>query len=178
MSDRVRMMRHEAGRRIDREGEDLLRAFVRDFFDFGAAFGRGDESDARRGAVDQCREIIFAVDRRAFLDIEAAHFLAVRPGLMRDQGRAEQTLGLALHIIDRFYDFDAAGFAAAAGMNLRLHHPDRTAKLVGGLDGFVNAHGRDAARHRHAELAQHGFRLVFVDVHGGRLDQLNPSPSS
>ena len=116
-------------------------------------------------AIDQRREIIFAVDRRAFLDIEAMHFLAVRPGLVRDQRRAEQALGLALHVVDRFHHLDAAGLAAAAGMDLRLHHPDRAAELVGGLHGLVDAHGRNAARHRHAEFAQHGFRLVFVDVH-------------
>ena len=90
-----------------------------------------------RGAIDQRGEIIFAVDGRAFLDVEAMHFFAVRPGLMRHQRRAEQTLGLALHVGDRFHHLDAAGLAAAAGVDLRLHHPHRPAEIVGGFHRFV-----------------------------------------
>ena len=51
-------------------------------------------------------------------------------------------VGLALHIVDRFDHFDAAGFAAAAGVDLRLHHPDRPAEFVGGLLRFVDAERR------------------------------------
>ena len=40
------VMRHDAGRRIDREGEDFLRRLVRDFLDVHAAFGGNDEGDA------------------------------------------------------------------------------------------------------------------------------------
>ena len=93
------------------------------------------------------------------------HFLAVRPGLVRDQRRAEQALGLALHVVDRFHHLDATSLAASAGMNLRLHDPDGPAEIVGGFHRFVHAHGRNAARHRYAELAQHGLRLVFMNVH-------------
>ena len=109
---------------------------ARDFLDIHAAFGRGDESDARGRAVDQRGQIIFAVDGGAFLDVEPVHLFAVRAGLMRDQGRAEQPLGLALHVVDRFHHLDAAGLAAAAGVDLRLHHPDRTAEFLGGLDAL------------------------------------------
>ena len=159
------VMRHDAGRRIDREGHDLVRRVVRDLFDVHAAFGRDDEGDARGLAVDQRRQVEFAVDRRAFLDVEPVDLLAVRPGLMRDQRRAEEPRRFLLHVVDRFDDLDAAGLAAAAGMDLRLHHPDRPAELVGGLHRFIDAECRNAARHRHAEVAQHRFGLVFVDVH-------------
>ena len=39
----------------------------------------------------------------------------------------------AAHVIYRLHDLDAAGLAAAAGVNLRLDHPDRAAELVRGL---------------------------------------------
>ena len=39
-----------------------------------------------------------------------------------------------LHVVDRFDDLDAAGLAAAAGVNLRLHDPDGPAKFLGALD--------------------------------------------
>ena len=46
---------------------------------------------------------------------------------------------LFLHIVDGFHHLDAAGLAAAAGMDLRLHDPDRTAKLLRAFDRFVHA---------------------------------------
>src|ERR1700691_2604842 len=161
----VAMMGHKARRRVDRERKNFLRIGAGDFLDLHPAFSRGDERDARRRAIDQRREIIFALDIRAFLDIEAMHFLAVRAGLMRHQRRSKQPLRFALHLIDRFDHFDAAGLAATAGVDLRLDHPDRTAEILRRLDGFIDAHRRNAARHRDAEFTQHRLRLVFVDVH-------------
>ena len=52
------------------------------------------------GAVDQRGQIEFAVDGGAFLDVEAAHLFAVRPGLMRDQRRAKEPLGFAFDLGD------------------------------------------------------------------------------
>ena len=49
----ARMMRHEAGRRIDRKAHDLVRRLMRDLFDVHAALGRGDEGDVRGRAIDQ-----------------------------------------------------------------------------------------------------------------------------
>ncbi len=59
------VMRHDAGRRIDREGMDLFRRLVRDVLDVDAALGREDEGDAAGDAVDQRREIELLVDRRS-----------------------------------------------------------------------------------------------------------------
>ena len=83
-----------------------------------------------RFAVDQRREIELAVDRGAFLDIEAVDLLAVRAGLMGDQHRAEQALGLLAHVLDRLHHLDAAGLAAPAGMDLRLDDDDRRAEIA------------------------------------------------
>ena len=159
------VMRHDAGRRIDREGEDLLGRLVRHFLDVHAAFGGDDEGDARGFAVDQRRQIEFAVDGRAFLDVEPVDLLAVRAGLMGDQRQAEDARGFLLHVVDGFDHLDAAGLAAAAGVDLRLHHPDRAAEFLGALDRLIDGKGRHAARHRNAEFAQDRFGLILVNVH-------------
>ena len=98
---RAAVMRHDAGRRIDREGHDLLRRVVRDLLDVHAARGRHHEGDARGLAVDQRREIELAVDGRAFLDIEAVDLLAVRAGLMGDQVEPSRRVGFLAHVLDR-----------------------------------------------------------------------------
>ena len=114
-----------ARRRLDLEGLDLLRRLVRHFLDVHAAFGGDDEGDAAGGAVDQRGEIKLALDRRAVLDIKPLDQAAMRAGLVRDQRHAQHALGFFLHILDGFDHLDAAALAAAAGMDLRLHHPDR-----------------------------------------------------
>ena len=78
-------------------------------------------------AVDQRRKIELALDRGAFLDIEAADLLAVRAGLVGDQRRAKQRVASLRHVVDRLDHLDAAGLAAAAGVDLRLDHHDRRA---------------------------------------------------
>ena len=88
------MMRLNAGRRIDRDGDDLVGRVVRHLLDIHAAFGRDHDGDARGRAVDQHRQIELAIDRRAFFDVEAVHLLAARAGLMRDQRRAEERWSL------------------------------------------------------------------------------------
>ena len=159
-------MRHDAGGRIDREGQDFFRRLVRDLLDVHAAFGGDDEGDARGLAIDQHGEVELALDGGAVLDIEAVDFLAVRAGLVRDQRHAEHAGRLFLHVVDGFDHLDAAGFAAPAGVDLRLHHPDRAAQLFGAFDRLIDGERRHAARHRHAEFAQDRFGLILVDVHG------------
>ena len=51
------VVRHDAGRRIDREAVDLFRRLVGDVLDVDAALGRQHEGDAARGAIDQRRQI-------------------------------------------------------------------------------------------------------------------------
>src|SRR6202166_656449 len=159
------MVRHDAGGRIDREGHDFFGMVLGDFLDIHAAFGRDHEGDARGFPIDQRGQIEFAVDGRAFLDIEAVDLLAVRAGLMRDQGRAEDAGRFLFHVVDGFHHFDAAGLAAPAGMNLRLPHPNRPAQFLGAFKRFVDGESRHAARHWHAEFAQHRFGLILVNVH-------------
>jgi hypothetical protein len=87
---------------------------------------------------------------------------------VRDERRPQDARGFLFHVVDRFDDFNAASLAAAAGVNLRLHDPHRTAQLLGAVDGLVHTECRNAARHRNAEFAQYRLCLVFVDIHATR----------
>ena len=166
LGDAAHVMRADVGHRIDRDGDDLVRRVVRDLLDVHAAFGRDHDRDARGRAIDQHRQVELPLDGGAFLDVEPVHLLAARAGLVRDQRRAEQPRRLLSHVVDGLDHLDAAGLAAAAGVDLRLHHPDRAAELLRGLHRLVDAERRDAPRHRHAETSQHRLGLVLVDVHG------------
>ena len=151
--------------RVDREGQYLLGIAARDLLDVHAALGRHHEGNARAFPVDQRGEIELLLDGRAFLDVEPVDLLAVRAGLVGHERRAEQALGFLLHVVDRLHHLDAAGLAAAAGMDLRLHHQHRQREVARGLHRLLDREGGMTARHRHAELAQHRLGLILVDVH-------------
>lgn len=108
VGDGAAVMAHDAGRGIDREGDDLFRVVVRDVLDVDAAFGRDDEGDARGLAVDQDREVELLVDVGAVLDVEAVDLLAGGAGLDRHEGGAEHLLGEFGDLRGRLGDADAA----------------------------------------------------------------------
>src|SRR5688572_11381637 len=99
----------------------------------------------------------------------------MRAGLDRDQGRAQHLLGEFIDLGDGFRDADTAlvaggsflelALAAAAGMDLALHHPDRAGKRPGGGIRIRGLQNRHAARNRHAEFMQQSLGLVFMDIH-------------
>src|ERR1700761_2490224 len=132
-------MRHHTGRRVDRESMYFLRRLVRHFFDIHAAFGRYNESNAGSGAIDECGKIEFALDSRAFLDIEPVDLLACRARLYRNKRPPKHFACEGFDLLDRACEPHAAfvarflllefAFAAAAGMDLALDDPERAAKL-------------------------------------------------
>jgi hypothetical protein len=159
------MERADIGGGIDGEARDLLRRVVRDLFDVHAAFGGSDHRNARGLAIHQQGEINLARDGGAFLDQQAMDLLALRAGLRRDERGAKQALGFSFYLIDRFDDFDSARLAAAAGVDLCLHHPDRAAQSFSGAYRFIGGESRLAARNRHAGISQQRFCLVLVNIH-------------
>ncbi len=125
----------------------------------------------RRGrAVDQGGKIKLARDRRAVLDIEPLDHAALRAGLMGHQRHAQHALGFLLHVLDGFHHLDAAALAAPAGMDLRLHHPDRAGQAPWRPQPLLRRVKAAMPRgHRRAEGAQNLFGLIFVNVHGWTL---------
>ena len=79
--------------------------------------------------------------REVQIDQQPVDHLARGSGLMGYQRRAEHLAGKRDDLVDRFRQPDAALFAgpgftefslaAPAGMNLRLHHPNRAAEFLG-----------------------------------------------
>jgi hypothetical protein len=158
--------RQHADGRVEADLEDLLRALARHLLDLHAAFGRGDHGDAAARPVDQHAEIQLAPDVGPVLDVDALDLLALRPGLRGDQPHAEHRLGRLLGLVDGLHHLDAAALAAAAGVDLRLDHPNRAAQLAGHVLRFLRGVGDDAARHRDAVFRQQALGLILVDVHG------------
>src|SRR5690606_14366580 len=90
----------KASRRIDAEADDLFGGRGRDLFDIHAAFGRGDEADARAAAINQKREIQLALDVAAVLDIDAVDLLTGLTRLMGDEGAAQHLTGQLFGLLD------------------------------------------------------------------------------
>ena len=65
----------------------------------------------------------------------------------------------------RVDQLDAAGLAAAARMNLRLHDPLRAADLACRLGGLAAGGGHVAGGHRDAVTREQLLGLVFVQIH-------------
>src|SRR5579872_4903713 len=168
-------MAHDPGRRINGEGDDLLRGLVRDFLDVDAAFGRHHERHFARFAVDQDREIELLVDVGAVFDVETIDLLAVRAGLHRHQRSAQHLLGefvdLGKGLGNAHAAFAAGGgflegaLAAAPRVDLALHHPDRAGEALCGRIRIGCVQHRHALRDGDTEFAEQGLGLIFMDIH-------------
>ena len=132
-------------------------------------------------AVDQQRQVEFFLDVDAVGDVEPLHLLAGRAGLDGDQRLAEHLARVVANFVDRMGEADPAlgvgaellelALAAAARVDLRLHHPQGAGQLFGGGDRLLDAHRGMAGGHRHAELREQLLGLILVDVHRGGLKQ-------
>ncbi len=135
-----------AGRGINRKGQDFFGCRCGDFFDVHAAFGRADKRNAAGLAIDQQGQIQFAVNTGAIFDIDAVDLFACGAGLMGDQCAAQHFLGFLGSFGHRFGQANTARiacvcffeftFAAAAGVDLCLDHPQRAIKFTRGGFGI------------------------------------------
>jgi hypothetical protein len=127
-------------------------------------------------AVDEQCQVEFLGDVGAVGDVQPVDLLAVLAGLDGDQRVAEHVGCGGTDLVERARQADAAlglgrqflelAFAATAGVDLRLDHPERPGELARGFDSLVDGHRGVAGGDRHAELGEQFLRLVFVDVHG------------
>ncbi len=142
--------------------------FLGDLFDFHAAFGRGHQNDPTRSAIDYQSDIELTRDVHALLDEKSIDLFALRPGLMRDQLHAEDFLRCFGRATRAFGHFDAAAFAATAGVNLRLDDDNLFSGFLHDRRGrFIGLFQRErdfALRHRHAVTFEKLFALILVNL--------------
>src|SRR5690606_7154640 len=125
----------QAGRRVDGDAEDLLRGLLGDFLDVHAAFGGRHEGDALGGAVHDDRKIQLARDVGTGFNQQLPHRQALGARLVGDELHADHVAGGLADLVQRAAQLDAAGLAAAAGVDLGLHHPQVAAEFLGSGDG-------------------------------------------
>ncbi len=137
----ARVERLQSRGRIDRLAKNRFGMLLGDFFDFHAAGGAGHEYGLAGGAIHQNAHVEFALDVKTFFDQKAADDAAFFSRLRRDQLHAEDVLGKRLRLVGGTCELYPAGFAAAAGMNLRLHHDHGGAQPLcraAGASSFLN----------------------------------------
>ena len=87
---------------------------------------------------------------------------------MRDQSGSQHRLGSRSNCLQILDDFDAARLASAAGVNLRLDHPQGPARkpLAAGFPGRVRLESATLPLGiGMAYWANKFLRLIFVQVH-------------
>ena len=112
----------------------------------------------RFGPVEQDREVVLLGDPRALGDHHPVDGVAldVHP---EDLGRA---VGGLLRVAGQL---DAAGLAAAAGLDLGLDDDRPAAELLGGRAGLVRRRGDLGVQHRYAVRGEQIARLVLEQIH-------------
>ena len=117
--------------RIDELLEDPLGRFGGDLLDLHAAVRARHHTGCSLDAIDDEAEVQLALDLQPLLDEHAPDYLPFGPGLVGHERHAEHSLGGRSRLLRTLGDLDAAAFAAAAGMNLRLDDRHAAAEAVG-----------------------------------------------
>ena len=169
-----------AGGGVDGEGQDLVGRGVRHFLDVHAAFGGGDEGDARGLTVDQKGEIELARYPCAILDVDAVDLLA-RGARLLGHERAPASMRFASFAASStdFGAADAALFAGIGFRNLPLPRPPAWicafTTQIGPSSAPAAVLASSALRTTRPSdtgapvLTEERFRLVFVNVHSRSL---------
>src|SRR5207244_11349104 len=144
--------------------QDLLRRPRRDLLDLHPPGLARHDDLGRSRPVERDRQIELRSDGRRFLDEDAADLDALRRRLRGPEPHAQELLRGRLGGRRALRELDAAGLAAPPRVHLRLHH-DPAAERPCDLVRPLRAVGDVAPGHRHAELAEQGLGLVFVNLH-------------
>ena len=166
---------------IDVHAQHALGRVVRNLLDVHAAISRGDHHRGAGGAVEQHRQVQLLGDGAAVLDIDQVDALGAAGGLRGAQAVAQELGRDLARLLGALHHLDAAvhdvlgarlvgehrALAATASVDLALHHDHRRAELAGGALGRFGRGAGDAAQDGNAGLAEEGFALVLVDLHGG-----------
>ena len=142
---------------VDVEAGDGAGVLDGHLFDVDAAFGR-DHRQVRLGApVEREAGVVLLGDVGGMLDPYTAHQVAL--DVHPEDGRSVRA---CLGCVGG--QFDPARLAAAAHLDLGLHH-HRVAEALRQLDGFVRRQGDSARRHRYAVAGEILLALVLQQVH-------------
>ena len=155
----------QTGGRMHVHADQLFRRLFGDFFDVHAAGGRDDEGDVALVAVQHQADVQLALDLRAGLDEHLVDGQTFRPGLVGVQTTAEHLRRRIRSRLGAVHQLDAAGLAAATGMNLGLDHPLGTADAASGIGRFSRRGGDVTGRDRDAVARKELLGLIFVQVH-------------
>ena len=118
-----------------------------------------------RGSVNQNRDIKLTGNLCARLNVKPGDRLTFGAGLFGDKAFTEHAGRQCFHFVRGVRDFDAARFAAAARMNLRLDGINGTGKTLCGFFSLGCTEGRKSGEHRKARGLQKLFCLIFVNFH-------------
>ena len=157
----------QAGKRIYLFPNNFLRRFRRDGFNFNAAFRARDNHWRGWGSIEQNRKIDFARNFRRLSYEHFVHDTTSRSGLVRDENLADEIAGDCGDFLRRLDQFNTAGLAATAGMNLRFHDEVIGFERPGRGFSFLGRRSDDAPLGRDAEAGQDFLGLIFVNVQGG-----------
>ena len=170
----------EPGRRVDREGEDPVRALLRDLLDVHPALGRGHRHQPSGSPVHQHGDVVLVRDVAAFLDVEPPHGPPRAPGLLRDEHPAQHRARVRPHLVEGAGEPDPAlalgvplepARAPPAGMDLGLDHPGSAPDRPGRRDRLVHAErggARGTATRTPSTTPSPGIRGRSCDLSSGR----------
>src|SRR6185437_12136689 len=126
----------QTGGRMNVDRQNFLGRLVRHFFDVHATGGGRDQGDAPALAIERQRNIHLAIDLRPRFDVNALDGQAFLAGLFSDEARAEHAFSRGAHRTDIAGELYATRLAAATGVHLCLHHPNRTTDRLGCRNRF------------------------------------------
>src|SRR5690606_4838171 len=143
--------------RVDRHLEDRVGPLGGELLDLDAALGGAHGEERAVRAVEQEGEVVLLGDVAGLGDQHAVHGMAL-------DVHAEDRLGLLARLLGCPRQLHAARLAAAAGLDLSLHH-DRPAELPRPVGRFGGAVGHRAAGDGYAVRGEDVPGLVLVEVH-------------
>ncbi len=148
----------DADGRVDRDLGQGFGALNGELLDFHAAFNRAHGQVVAVGPVQQDGEVVFLGDVSTLGDHHAVDGVAL-------DVHPEDVGGVFKRLVSGLGDLDAAGLAAASGLNLCLYD-SYAADFLGSCLCFFRGVRHDASKHGYTVRLEHIARLVFKQVHG------------
>src|SRR6185369_10718084 len=160
-----RLIRLQAGSRMDVFTQDSFGMGLGDFFDFHAACGAGHEHHFAGGAIDKDAEVKFALDVHALFDQQAFDDTPCGTRLHGDQIHAQHVTGDVCRFLRGTRELYTAALAAATRVDLRLHDNNVGLKALRAFASFVLGESDFAARGGDAVARKDRLSLILVNLH-------------